>query len=362
MSIKKIKIKIKIKEIISLLFILTLSSCAEKADFDHADQSSLLSNSIICPSGYIKAPADASVGVNNDFCVMKYEAKAWNDVDTDGVVDAGEIDADGCNEGGCTTDNWGIATHKPISNEEGHPWRNINITNAWNECDSLNSESGRANIDADNNLDGSYALISNPEWMAIARNIELVSTNWTDGVVSSGAGGCLKRGNVSGANPCTGGDSGYNGVGVDSGAGRADNGTAQLVLNNGEVIWDFSGNLHEWVDWDMTSTLKTITPAQKFFDISEGIQWPWREFANITENIANGDEMEPSTWQANDPSLLMANGIGGYAAGTSSSGGAANRGGNYAIDELSGIYALDISRNTSASVPSLGFRCVFRNP
>lgn len=56
-----------------------------------------------------------------------------------------------------------------------------------------NSETGRANIDADNNNDGTYALISNPELMTVARNAESVNSSWTGGVNGSG---CLKRGNV----------------------------------------------------------------------------------------------------------------------------------------------------------------------
>ena len=85
---------------------------------------------------------------------MKYEAKAWNDADTDDVIDTGEIDADGCNEGTCVTSNWGLATYKPVSSSEGSPWRQINQTNAWAECDSLNTETTRPNIDADLNNDG----------------------------------------------------------------------------------------------------------------------------------------------------------------------------------------------------------------
>jgi hypothetical protein len=153
---------------------------------------------------------------------------------------------------------------------------------AWNECDDLNSESSRGDIDSDTNRDETYALISNPEWMTIARNVENVSANWTDGSVGSG---CLMRANVGGTYACTGGDSGYNGSNPDFGSGRSDSGTASLTLDNGEEIWDLSGNVLEWVDWDMTSTLVVVTPANKAYISSEGSsQYAFKEFKNLDTN------------------------------------------------------------------------------
>lgn len=310
-----------------------------------------------CPDGYIRVPANAGLSVST-FCVMKYEAKAWNDLDSDGVLDSGEEDADGCNESGCTTANWGLATYKPGSGVYGHPWRRISQTNAWSECDSLNTESGRTNIDNDTNTDGTYALVSNPEWMTIARNVENVAANWTDGSVGSG---CLLRGNVGGTNACTGGDSGYNGSDPDSGASRSDNGTASLTLDNGEEIWDFSGNVWEWVDWDSSSTLATVTPANKAYLASDGSpQSAWREFKDLDSNIAGGDEMFPDSWQATDTNLQGADGVGRYFAGTNSSGGAAFRGGNWNAGTVAGAFALILQHSSTHTLTNVGFRCVYR--
>ena len=310
-----------------------------------------------CPDGYIQVPANAGLSVSA-FCVMKYEAKAWNDVNSNGVLDSGEEDADGCNESGCTTSNWGLATYKPGSGVYGHPWRRISQANAWNECDSLNTESGRTNIDNDTNTDGTYALVSNPEWMTIARNVENVATNWTDGSVGSG---CLLRGNVGGTNVCTGGDSGYNGSDPDSGASRSDNGTASLTLDNGEEIWDFSGNVWEWVDWDMSSTLATVTPANKAYVTSEGSpQSAWKEFRDLGSNIAGGDEMFPDSWQATDTNLQGADGIGRYFAASNSSGGAARRGGRWINGADAGAFALNLNASSSSATSFIGFRCVYR--
>jgi hypothetical protein len=64
-----------------------------------------------------------------------------------------------------------------VSQANTTPWVSINQVDAWDECDSLNTEDTRTNIDNDTNNDGTYALISNPEWMTIARNVENVDTN-----------------------------------------------------------------------------------------------------------------------------------------------------------------------------------------
>lgn len=324
-----------------------------------------------CPNGYIQVPSNAAVGAPNNFCVMQFEAKAWNDIDGDNNIDAGEIDADGCSDtDGCGTAgaNWGLATHRPASTAEGIPWRVIDTVSAWNECDSLNSEGGRSDIDSDVNSDGTFALLSNPEWMAIARNVEVQPANWTDGVVSSSAGGCLKRGNQGNNINCTGGVQSYNGPDPDSGTGRADSGSAQLVLDNGEIIWDLSGNVEEMIDWTLGSPLSGVTPANKAFVSGDGAPLnAWRDFADLDSNIAGGDEMRPESWQAVDTTLRKSN-IGAYAAHINTVGGAATRGGNWYTRPEAGIYNLTLSTPLSFSDGSTavwsrrGFRCVYRLP
>ena len=285
---------------------------------------------------------------------MKYEAKAWNDLDSDGSIDSGEVDEDGCNEPSCVTDNWGIATYKPGSNEKGGPWRRIDQINSWNECDSLNSESGRSNIDRDANGDGTYALISNPEWMAIAKNVENVASNWTNGAVGDG---CLKRGNIGGLHPCTGGNSGYDGPDPDFGASRADIGTAQLTLSNGEIIWDFSGNVWSWVDWTLNNALfGKMRQINKPYVVADGsAKDDWRELSAI--NTFTG--LVPNVLlQPFDVSFNSTKGVGAYYAGTS--GGAAVRGGHWTTATNAGAFALDLNYSDIFTDPTIGFRCVYR--
>ena len=221
----------------------------------------------------------------------------------------------------------------------------------------LNSETSKGGIVTDSNGDGTYALISNPEWMAIAKNIENVAANWTDGSVGSG---CLLRGNV-GTTLCTGGASGYDGPDPDSGSGRSDSGTASLTLDNGEEIWDFSGNVWEWVDWDMSDTLLTIATDSKAFVSSDGstVQ-DWREFANLDTNISDGSEMSLESWQATDSSLDGNDGIGRYYGGRANSGGAAIRGGDSSNGTNAGAFALSLANESINASTDIGFRCVYR--
>lgn len=257
-----------------------------------------------CPAGFISVPSMAAVNVPNDFCVMKYEAK------DDGSGNA-------------------------VSTDTGAPWVNINQLNAKAECQSLGAN---------------YDLISNPEWMAIARNVENVPSNWTNNGVGDG---CLKRGNVGGAYTCTGGDSGYFSGTSESGTGR--NALASLVLDNGEIIWDLSGNVWEWTDWTLGGALSTnMTQAQK---ASQG-------GTPVTSSI---EYTVIDTFTAHSPAIALLpdnpsfdadEGMGRYSAG--SNGGAARRGGVWNNGTDAGAFALGLSFSSLADFSSIGFRCVFR--
>lgn len=63
--------------------------------------------------------------------------------------------------------NGGIAT----SQAAGLPWASMTIDDSQDNCEALGSK---------------YDLISNPEWITIAREIENNSVNWSSGVVGTG--------------------------------------------------------------------------------------------------------------------------------------------------------------------------------
>ncbi len=271
---------------------------------------------ISCPNNYIAVPGNATVGATADFCVMKYEAK------NDGSGNA-------------------------ISQAETTPWDSISQADAKTECTDLNTLNG---------VQEKYDLISNAEWMAIARNIENVGTNWTGGSVGSG---CLMRGNVGGTSACTGGNSGYDGPNPDFGTSRSDNGTAQLVLSNGQVIWDFSGNMWEWVDWTLGGSLSTsMMQADKpYVSGDAGPVDAWRELnaIDVFSSLAPTTSLLPT-----NPTYGDAQGVGSYWSGISGGAGTALRGGSWNQPTIAGIFFLWVGDPNPSPFNAVGFRCVYR--
>ncbi len=263
---------------------------------------------ISCPNGYIMVPGNATVGAPDNFCVMQYEAQ---------------------NSGG-----------NPASESSGVPWTSISQVNAKVECTSLGA---------------SFDLISNPEWIAIARNIENVAANWTSNIVGQG---CLKRGNIDGLNGCVGGDSSYDGGSPDNVGSRTNyNGTAELILDNGNTIFDFSGNVWEWVDWTLGGDLETDMTQANRASIDGTPEAVYLELSALNYFTAHS----PVTALLPSDSTFNADqGMGRYIAGTS--GGAAIRGGCWYSSTHAGVFALALDDLSSAAGTNGGFRCVFRLP
>ena len=197
--------------------------------------------------------------------------------------------------------------------------------------------------------------------MTIARNIELIDENWSGGTAGVG---CLFKGNAgteSGAD--CGGSSEitfYGDSSVEFGSNR--NGMASLTLSNNEEIWDLSGNIWEWVDWDMENTLATVTPENRAYVTADTspLALP-RQFGDLDANIGATDEMSPNTWQAtNHP--YGENVVGRYwgAIKVDDSGGAAQRGGGSSLEYGAGPFTLSLLSSSSNKDTSVGFRCVYR--
>ncbi len=277
-----------------------------------------------CPDGYISVPANPDLSIQ-EFCVMKYEAKAWSDSDSDNLVDSIEVDFLGCSESGCTTKNWGTSSYKPGSTANGNPWRMLDIQTAKNECQSL----------GDN-----YDLISNLEWMTIAENIEKQTVNWSGAAIGSG---CLFRGNNGVSDAC-----GYNNSGIDSGAVR--DLKSSMTLSNGEILWDFSGNVSEWVDWKQD---ENVTRVPIYCDDT---------WSDITPDFCDGAFLDTDFLPFNPLNLdetvyLNSYGLGQIEGGT---GGVLVRGGSYSYEEHAGIYSVSMAQTEESAREEIGFRCVYR--
>ena len=261
-----------------------------------------------CPTGYIAVPGNSMYGTS-DFCVMKYEAKT------------------------------GSGTVAATTQAAGTPQVNISQTNAITAC-SLNG--------------AGYGLITNAEWMTIARNIEGQLSNWTTGTAAStaiGTGG-LYRGhsdnNPGGALAANTNDSqGYEGTG-NSGFSIE---RRTHTLSNGETIWDLSGNVWEWTNDTIQGQNKPNTSSGAFFQ-------EWTAISNY--GILSYDLTRPSN--PGNPAWNSTQNMGQYYAGTvtGTTTFAFLRGGAWNDTTNAGVFTLYLAFTPSNSFNVIGFRCVVR--
>jgi len=218
------------------------------------------------PDNWIKIPGSSTYGTS-DFWVMKYEAKYSRSGGAKGD------DANNCYySSSYDTWDWGKSgsdcpsswsNTNVLSSPYGSPIAGVTHDQAKAICSSLGAH-----------------LITNQEWMTIARNAEQVAQNWSGGSVGSG---CLFRGNVGSNDNC-----GYNGQDPEKGINR--NQKAKLKLSNGEEIWDLAGNVWEHVQKDASDTLVNNLPSD-----GGAAGWRWIEHTAITSyGDLSYDEIRPS--------------------------------------------------------------------
>jgi hypothetical protein len=180
--------------------------------------------------------------------------------------------------------------------------------------------------------------------MTIARQAEFNPFNWLGGTVGSA---CLFRGN----NGTSGGDNcGYlNGAGQpDFGSVGVRNYRAKITLGDGQEIWDFAGNVAEWVDWTLGGSLDAGPISCGAADT---------DIAAVSCGALSIADYKPSSAAYGN----SANGIGTYAGGGGTAGvGATIRGGAYIGGVKSGIYRLTHSSFPASVTSTVGFRCVYR--
>jgi formylglycine-generating enzyme required for sulfatase activity len=225
-------------------------------------------------------------------CVMKYEAKAMKKSDN-------SINLNGCNDAACL-----ISTYTAVSVEEGKPWVKISQTNAKAACEAIGAH-----------------LITNAEWMAIARDIESVNSNWSDTVLNRGNSNTYAS--MNGTNPLLG----FN--------------KRTHTLSNGEIIWDIAGNVNEWVD-------ETRLPSE-----IPSYREAWREFnsAEYTSKLPY-NEVGPV-----NSTRTSSNGVGITYIDNNKSVYAFLRGGDWSYDTNAGVFTLTLTDSPSGSNMYVGFRC-----
>ena len=259
-----------------------------------------VTNYFICPKGYIGVP-ELDNFARNDFCVMQYEAKVKSGTKLPSPQQRSIIKAEALTKGTLIT---------KVTEEQAKQF-----------C----TENGIG-----------YYLITNEEWQTIARHIESVEVNWSEGTTDIKNGNRLNIGNTKGAQ--NDGDDGE----VDD--KRWDYHKRSHKLPNNQYIWDFSGNLSEIVDSDDVDISNLSTYDGYIYNIPselEGFFGPRRNYSIL-------DERER---------IYGYGGI-GYMRGNRYSG-TILRGTN--TTRAGGIFSTDTTTDSNrTSRTTVGFRCVYR--
>jgi len=300
----------------------------------HVTDSIIPAVAITCPQGFIVVPGSTTYKTS-DFCVMKYEAKA--DDNSDGVGDTNQTN--GTN--GWPANTYPIsATRKFVSSAAGYPVTNIT------QVTSISSAS-TANFVYD--CPSGCHLISEAEWLTIAQNVALVPSNWSSGVVGTGY---LYIGHTDGApgNALVADavdTNNYSGTGQSS----PSNQRRTLTLSNGEVIWDFAGNVGEW-----TSSQTDGVTAQRPGVVGAGLVFgEWNAINKAGTLPVNPSPSfgvpAASTWDTTN------NGIGILFSDADSTGwNGFLRGGCWACGNTSGIFELYLNNHPMQTSAGIGLR------
>jgi hypothetical protein len=275
-------------------------------------------SSPIAPDNWIEVPGDNTLYSTNNFLVMKYEAKAWNTSTNQVVTDGGFSLANSWAGGTSQT------TYRAKSTPDGRPWVKIaqDDTNydALLACQDAWQQAGLPS--------GSTHLITNNEWMTIARNVEAQNSNWTNSEVGNGA---LFRGNSNSSASLDGSDplTGIN--------------TRTLNLSNGVVIWDLAGNVWQWTD---NTILGQNKPESG--NASAYVEWTAvSDFGTLSYNLTRP---LGSTYNS-------VKGVGQYYMGprTNNTTYAFLRGGSWVNSTIAGAFTLNLSASHRIRIPLLAF-------
>jgi hypothetical protein len=287
-----------------------------------------------CPDGFIPV---------SDFCVMKYDAKCTNTdpkcVTSEGVY---KNNAPGC---ACQ------GNFKVVSGASGAPITFI-------PEDDGTSESAKAYC-----KNAGWHLMTNDEWMTIAKSVSKVSTNWCnkDGTDCSNTPGTPGKILANGHNdtvpnkalpagsdsePCFGTTSDGSNICGSKGSQKR-----TLTLENGEIIWDFAGNVWQWVD----GVIARKDEPRSLIPNLGGNAWVWAEFQTVPQN----DSYSPI-----NPNWNSKNGVGRIFHYNSLGDSDSTlytyiRGGNWRHGADSGAFTIHMQPVPGkTNIDDIGFRCV----
>ena len=300
-----------------------------------------------CPEGFIPVPGNFLYDTTNDssmgFCVAKYEMKV--DQNGDGIGDSNTDCQDSSygvwknNKAGCSYSDFNL-----VSSPEGYPLTDIKQTESIAACESIGGH-----------------LITNNEWMTLARNIEQVPSNWSSGTIGEGhiysGHNDSKPYNALEASIDT---NGYAGTGQTSGPQRR-----TLTLTNGEVIWDLAGNVWEWTNDNIDMSVNRPKSFNENGDeiTTDGYyNYSFKTSDPSVTDYIKYDDLGNTTLKYKDLFLLTSgnynvdNGIGRMNLSTSTNR-VFLRGGSWSSGSYSGLLALNLSSDSVRLSYHIGLRC-----
>ena len=243
---------------------------------------------------WLLVPGDSALGTR-DFYVQKYEARDVSSV--------------------------------PTAQPSGTPWVSVTQITAKLSCEALGP---------------GYHLLTMPEALTISRNIENNAWNWTGGSVGSGG---LWRGHTdnSPANSLAADVTGDPDDDYYIGTGQSGTSIERRVhqLSSGQYLWDWSGNIEEWVDM----TCAPGTGSGYWYNIGAWTEWSDGNFSDYEKPRAGPGGAYTSTHNA------------GRYYGCTGTGNAALRGGGWSHNASAGVFAFSAAVAPSGSNSGFGFRC-----
>jgi formylglycine-generating enzyme required for sulfatase activity len=295
-------------------------TCTDGTLDGSSDYDTASCNDAIAPSQggeWVLVFGNSGLGTS-DFYVMKYEAK-----DVSGT---------------------------PTSQPSQTPWVSINQTDANLECESLGE---------------GYHLITDPQWVTMARDAENNPNNWNTSEVGNGymfTG--HNDGNPSNILSVINTGDYYDQTG-DSDTGTCDGASKTwdsenpwgcegqkrvLELASGEIIWDVAGNVWEW-------TNDTIEEPDSALGLEGTDGWGWHEW----------DEISGTGYEYLGPSVQTYNYINGVGRVYADNNGATDggtmhaflRGGDNDRGSDAGTFALFLAYAPSGMYTGSGFRCSY---
>ena len=292
---------------------ISITADHSSSDGDDATQASKeVVNNFICPANFVGVPSLTDY-TTNSFCVMKYEAK--NDGSGNAISQAGST-----------------------------PWANINRDDSITKCTGIGS---------------GYDLITNDEWQSIARNIELVGSNWANGSVRDAGG--LSTGHsddLTGALAANSDDNeACHQTGQTCNSSTWDSQRRTHTLSNGEVVWDLAGNVAEWVKDNNTTKYGDNDFTSRITDATNSTSGSLSGGTTTTSRTAKG-HFGPSR----DYTSLTSDPWGGFGFGrvNFNAGGVVRGGANGELAGSIGVFSVSLSLSVSFTHTSSGFRCVYR--